>query len=84
MNGWTLPAEQWRAWLNEGMSAETTASRSMDDALDELDERVLDCFRAAAFPAQSWETRVEDPAGTNATSSAPFDSMATVVRAAPE
>lgn len=83
MNGWDTPIEAVRAWIEQDVPPSSELG-----PLDELDAEVLRMFAAAAFPGQSAldETRVDgvavppdpEPEGQA------FDSMTTVIRAAPE
>ncbi|MEM6995295.1 MAG: hypothetical protein AAF721_32600, partial [Myxococcota bacterium] len=78
MSVWTTATEQWHSWIEEVHAA----GSPIDGALDDLDGKLIDAFRAAAFPGQTWETRVEDPGVANR-GGEPFDSMATAIRPAP-
>lgn len=83
MSGWDTPVEAVRAWIEQDVPPSAEVG-----PLDELDAEVLRMFASAAFPGQSSldETRVDgmvvapepEPEGQA------FDSMTTVIRAAPE
>jgi len=94
MSTWETSAEAVRAWIEEDVP-----STSEVGPLDELDAEVLRMFAGAAFPGQSSldETRVDgvavgdvDDASNDQGATVPeaggqaFDSMTTVIRAAPE
>lgn len=85
MSAWQVGPAQWRSWLDEPV----VAAAPLATALDALDGRVLACLQASGFAATADVTRLEpmpaDPnADPGAADDAPFDSMKTVVRPAPQ